>query len=441
VQNPWSEAFIERLADYVPSDDLRRRALRVVLDDLAAMISTARTARGLPMRDAQTGDRGEATIVGGARSTRARAAQRNATLACSQELDGGYRRAGCHGALYTLPAVFAEAEAEGRLLTEVVDALVVGYEIVTGVARHVRPELAAALHPHALLSPLGAAAALTWLRTRDVDAALSAAEVGAALGIRGPYPLAFSGDPVRNTWAGAGAILGFVAAEAHATSYPAASGYSSSTPADATDSSGALRGMLASPVAPTQDWAITDAYQKSIAACQYAHAAIEAASEIGAVAAAEVGSVEVRTHAAALRLTDREPRTDIGARFSLPHLVAVVLITGRTDSDALGALFLDDPAVRALRQRITLRPFEPLPPYPHDRPARVEVVDADGNIRSAECLSARGGPDHPLDEGELGKKWASIASPGYAAQARALLADPIDEGRTWRETLDDLIGA
>jgi hypothetical protein len=67
----------------------------------------------------------------------------------------GDRPATCHGSLYTLPAALAEVEATGGTLGDLLTAVVLGYEVVTRVARAYRPPVPLALHPHATLSRSG----------------------------------------------------------------------------------------------------------------------------------------------------------------------------------------------------------------------------------------------------------------------------------------------
>lgn len=114
---------------------------------------------------AQSAGPAEATVFDGSNRQldRYSAALSNGTAADWCELDGGYRPAICHAALYCLPALMAEAEATGASLREMLLALVVGYEIVARFARaFVFPVLV--LHPHGGLATIGAAAAVAKLR-------------------------------------------------------------------------------------------------------------------------------------------------------------------------------------------------------------------------------------------------------------------------------------
>jgi 2-methylcitrate dehydratase PrpD len=99
-----------------------------------------------------------------------------------------------------------------------------------------------------------------------------------------------------------------------------------------------------------------------------------------------------------------------------------------------------DPRIAALRERVTLRPYEPAPTPPLDRPARVTWIFADGTEQTAECPSARGEPGRPFTETEILEKSSSITAsvyPALADQAKALLdLDIAVIGSSWRSVVE-----
>lgn len=451
VPDGWS-AWRERLATRVDGleaatlladDRLRAKAALVVMDDVAAMVvgGAHGEVAALDRAFSSPAAVGEATTVLGSRGPRDKVAAVNAAACGWDELDEGYRPATCHGGLYTVPAVLAEAEATQATTAEVLSAVVVGYEVVTAFARAFPAPRPLVLHPHATLSPIGAAAAVTWLRTRSGEAVMAAVDVAATMSMSGPFSHAVTGAQVRNGWAGAGAVLGFLAADL------AASGLTGE-PTGPVDvfvdgyGHGVDQGELddASP----RGWAILDGYHKLYAACQYTHSALEAARELrrGDLAdrsVDEIAEVVVATHPLAYGLDNREPATTLAGKFSMPHVVAAVLVTGRTDPATFGEELLHDPAVASLRQRIRLEPFSPLPSAPHDRPARLAVTltDEGATVVEAACLSAIGGPDRPLGQQEVLGKIAGLtgATPGLAEVARRLVGTRDLDDDPWASVL------
>lgn len=443
---PWRERLLSRLGEdpVRRRPDVRRKATLVLLDDLAAMVFARRHRDVARFAEAaaRAGSGQEATIVVGGRATRERAAAANAVAAAWDELDEGYRPAACHGGLYTVPAAIAEAEATGRTLDDVLTAVVVGYEVAATVARAFPGPRPLVLHPHATLSPLGAAAAVTWLRTESPAAVLDAVDAAASMSMVGPFGHAVRGAQIRNAWAAGGALLGFLAADAVAAGLAG----------DPHALVEVFAGTYGQPLAPVESdvspdhWSIVDGYHKLYGTCQYTHAAVECALTLAQSTGPEdldgLDEVVVATHPLALALDDREPRTILGGKFSVPHAVAAVLVHRRADPAVFSAESLHDARIAAVRQRVRLVPYEPLPPAPHDRPARVTLKRRDGTTSEAECLSAVGGPDRPLTDDQVLAKAVELtaaSAPGFATAAPRLLRGNLAGTTPWSEVLAVLL--
>ncbi|MGJ9421401.1 MmgE/PrpD family protein [Aeromicrobium sp. CF3.5] len=427
-------------------DALRRKVSLVLADDLAAMIAGHEHAevRTLVTQAKAHGGQQEARLLNGVRLPREKAAAINATAAAWDELDEGYRPATCHGGLYTIPVVIAEAEATGRTIAEVLAAVVVGYEVVTAFARVLPAPRPLVLHPHATLSPIGAAAALTWLRTGDARSTLAAADVAVTMSMAGPFEHAVSGAQVRNAWPAAGAMLGFLAADMAAAGLGA-------EPTSARETFARGYGHSLNDAELDHDfayWAILDGYHKAYATCQYTHSALEASVELadGALAGRSIDDIRdimISTHPLAYPLDNRSPLTTLAGKFSLPHVVSAVLATGQTEPSTFDEHLLADEAIDRLRQRVQISPFEPLPPAPHDRPARVTLTFTDGSVADATCLSAIGGPDRPLTESHVLDKIARLtepAAPAFESFARSLVDGPMVDQRAWSLAMDGALG-
>jgi 2-methylcitrate dehydratase PrpD len=429
-------------------DDVRRRALLVLADDIGAMIAVRDDPQVIAVRDGLLDDRQppEATVFAAERrrAERAAVAAANGVAADWGEMDEGYRPATCHAGLYVLPALLAEAEPSGRTVQELLAALVGGYELITRVARAwVHEQMI--IHPHALLSPIGAAVGAALGGRHTADEVLAAACAGATTVMLGPFDHATSGALVRNTWTGIAAWAGVQ----HARWAAAGIGGEPSAPHTAFHRA---TGATAVPARLTEGlgetWAIRDGYHKLFACCQYAHSTVEALldarAEIGEGRIDDVVAVDVRTHALALALDDVEPRTSVGAKFSVPHAAAAALVRGRIDADACGPEAIADPRIVRLRRSVHLAPFSPTPAPPHDRPASVAVTLADGTVVERTCMSAIGSPDRPLGLDVLldDKLAAAVGAvhPRFVPGIRRLIDEPDRLQRSWDATLDDLLG-
>ena len=401
---------------------IRSRAALILADDFASMVAARDVPELEAMRKAALAMSGPAEALihdgSGRRLDRQRAALVNGSAADWCELDGGYRLAVCHAALYCVPALLAEAEATGKTLRETLVALVAGYEVVARVARcFAFPRLV--MHPHGGLATLGAAAAVARLRGVDAELFRKALDSAAALVVPGPFNHAVEGALMRNVWPGICAENGIRAVDWAAMGVHGGANALHEVFAD-------IFGARPDPAALNrglgESFAMQDAYHKLHACCQYAHSTVEAV--LGAVASADgpidvdtVRSLSVETHEKGRMLDNARPATSLAAKFSIQHIAAATLASGHAGATAFHSSTLADPQLDALRHKVEIAAFEPVLPSPNDRPARVAIELSDGRVLRGECLSARGGADRPFETALLLEKAA-----GNLAETHARLA-------------------
>ena len=417
---------VEMRASAIPRAVLAR-GVRVMADDLAAIVG-ARDEPEVAAFHARMLDRAkvvEATVFrGGRRRTdRVSAAAANAVAADWLELDEGYRLAPCHAGIYVLPALLAEAEATNLPYREMLRALVLGYEIVTRIARGWTPR-AMNMQSHGRYSAIGAAAGVALARC--ADAKLLVAAISTAVTLTGPSPrnhLA-AGILARNVWPAAGAWSGSMAVEWAECGI-------AGMPGGFHDVYSTVLGGEAHPERLTDGlgarWGVEDGYTKVYACCQHLHSAVEATVAmrdrlLARASLDDITAVRVETHDLALPLVNYRPETTLGAKFSMPHAVAAALVTGTGGAAAFAAGTLAEPEIGKLRDRVTMAPWAPALPPPNDRPARVIIELRDGSKVEAECLSAVGGPDRPLPVETVFDKVTTLAAPVYP-KLRALFED------------------
>lgn len=402
------------------------RAARVIGDNLAAALAASpepevgRVHRQLVLR----GGAAECTLLSDppSRTDRFSAALGNGIAGSWCELDEGYRLAPCHAGLYTLPALWAEAEAGGLTVAEVLACAVLAYEVTGRFARcWIFPQMT--LHPHPQTAAIGGAIATTLARRSDEALTHQAVTAAATLVTVGGYEHALHGALVRNVWAAVGTANGMRAADWAECGL-------GGLPDGAYDVFTTLLGQAADPAALAdglgETWAIGSGYHKVHACCQSTHSAVEAtqaamASLPPGYTHADVESVLLETHRP--QMSNPRPGTTLAARFSFEHVLATVQVHGHAGADAFAAATLDDPAIVRLRERIRLEPYAPVRPRPLDRPARVTLTLSDGTRVTGECLSARGGPDRPFDDAQIRAKAQGITGtrhPGFVAAVEAL---------------------
>jgi len=339
------------------------------------------------------------------------AALGNGLAASWNELDEGYRKSPCHAGIYLLPALFAVAEEDGLAAGEVMRAGAVAYEITARFARTWR-SMMPPLHPHGVFNAVGAAAAVGLAKKLDAEALLLAVSGAATMVSPGPYDHAIQGVLVRNAWAAAGAQTGMLAVElaragiGGAASSPFdvyATGFRAETQAEH------LTAQLGI------EWAVCDGYHKLYASCQYSHAGLDSLAELlrkrpelrGGEA---IESIVLETDPYGITLNNYRPATTLAAKFSLPHALAAAAVYGDAGVASFSSASLSDPRVARLRSVVALKPHPDVRPWPNDRPARVTLALKSGERLSAECSSARGGPDRPFSEDEIAAKIRALSA-------------------------------
>ncbi|WP_281684248.1 MmgE/PrpD family protein [Thalassobaculum salexigens] len=293
------------------------------------------------------------------------------------------------------------------------------------------------LHPHGSLAAVGAAASVAALRGLSAQEMAKAISTACTLVVPGPFNHTVEGALVRNVWPGVGAWSGLRAVDwtlCGITGRPEslhdvyASAFNGEPhPEELTDGLG-------------EDWALSDGYHKLHACCQYAHSAVEASLALCAkVDASTIREIHIDTHWKGRHLDNAQPATTLAAKFSMQHILAATAQFGHAGAEAFHASTLTAPELAAMREKVTIGAYEPEPAWPNDRPARVTWVLSDGARVTEECLSARGGPDRPLDPSEVRAKIRGIVDAPYPAMGavleRLLDLDPADLDRSWRDTV------
>jgi 2-methylcitrate dehydratase PrpD len=442
--------LIEWAADAVAKplpEPVRRRAAIILSDDIGAMVAGSLETQVSRAREGllrTSSGRTEATVLakGAPRADRYAAASANGMAITWCELDEGFRNASCHGGAYTIPALLAEAEAQGRTVEEVLQALAVAYEVTTRFALAF-PFPVFNVHPHAAFAAIGGAAAASLARRQNAGTMLAAVTGGASMSFAGPFDTAVEGALIRNAWTAAGAWIGLRAADwaeagiggGAVTPYDVfVGGYSTrAVPEALIDGLGSV-------------WSVTNGYHKVFACCGYAHSAIEATLDlIGRMRKKkeEITEIVVETAPGGQALRTIEPETVLAAKFSLPHAIAAAVELGTAGARAFTDDKLRDQGIAKLRSRVRLAPYRDLKPWPNDRPARVTMRFGDGDEMSAVCESARGGADKPFDEPTLLSKLAENAGSVFPAvpdtMKKIVAGDAGLLARSWRDSLAAMV--
>jgi 2-methylcitrate dehydratase PrpD len=341
----------------------------------------------------------------------------NGTAATWLDFDSGHRPPpgkpllpAAHCPVHLVPAALAVGEAVGAPGTEILAALIVGYDAGARIAMgsRIRPEI----HPHGTCHNVSAAVAARRLSGGSIEWMQTTIGLATHLEIMPSFQNAYEGCTVRNTYAGVGAAAGVLASQLAGIGI---------TPEQ--DALGAVYGGIISPwLDPeriTEDlgkrFEITLGFIKPYPMCRFGHPALEAAEAMikeHHIVPEEIEEVEVHTFSWAATLDDPAPTTDLGAKFSVPWAVASMLVRKSAGAEDFRNKSLTDPLVRSVAAKVRVKE-DPLytSMTPAKRPARVIVKTGQGQVYTAQVEGSGGGPEAPLSMEKIQEKFRSLAEP------------------------------
>ena len=410
---------IERLAQFVAGTSweaiptaVRAHARLVFLDTLGVMLagSVQPEVAGARARLTATGGQGATILAPGAPASDPRtAALLNGLAGRSIELCEGHRYVSCQGAIQVLPTALACGEQLRRSGRETLAGLIFGYEVAAriGAGLTARP-LAHQNGQAPLLGAVGAGA-----RMHDLNAAQTslALRIGAILILTPGYTNAVAGATALNVAGGMSGFAGVLAPELALAGIAA-------QPNAIEEAFGQLVGDGFRPAAVTEElgqrWEITRNYFRLRACCNPIYSALDALEDLLAEhrpRPEDIARVEVATYRFAANMREPDPSNSFAARYSLPHAAAAVILRGTTGYRAFTEETVRDPALAALRRRVTVREDPALnAAVPRLKPARVTVTLTDGRQLTRLRESARGDFQEPYGEDEIRAKFRELAS-------------------------------
>lgn len=416
--------------------EVEHHARRALLDWFAALLAGCRRPPATLLAAALEGERGAGRAVcyvDGARGGLRHAALLNATASHVVEFDDIYRDAGYHPGSPTIAAALAAAQAHEATLSELLRAIVAGYEVSCRVGVAVQPSHYRYWHTTGTVGTLGAAAATALLL--GCDATRMAHAIATAATFAGGLQQAFRGEgmskplhPGHAAEAGALAAMGAAAGVTGALDVlHGEAGFAAATSEDTGKWDKALAGL-------GERFAITEMTFKNHGCCGHIFPALDAVRELRAehgFGPADVASIHVAGYRATKDVCDRpHATTEQEARFSIQYCVAAMLVLGGVRLAAFAPASLANPAIRALMPGISVSLDPALADaYPARRAANVTIALRDGRRLFRHQPTRKGDPDAPLSDAELSEKFQELAGPVIGAAAAAELLERLWHGQ------------
>jgi 2-methylcitrate dehydratase PrpD len=407
--------------------DVLHHAQRAVVDWYASLYPglAMPAVQVLEATMAEDLDRGGARLALGRAATARAAALINGTAAHAAEVDDSFRDAMYHPGAATIAAALSVAQESNASGADFLRAVVLGYEVSTRVGVVMGRPHYKFWHNTGTMGSFGAAAAAGSLLRLNEDAHAQALALAATFsaGLQQAFRSEAMAKPMHaGRAAEAGVLAAQLAARGMRSSLEVLEGESGLGVAmsDGPDWShiGATLG---------RDWHITRLTFKNHVGCGHTFAAIDGALALQqqhGFTNADIQAVHLGVYQPTLDIAPHAaPQTADQARFSLHYMVASALVHGSVRLSAFDPDRLDDPATRALMQRISKElDAEVDAGFPGRRAARVTITLLDGRVLTHLQPDRKGDPELPLSDADLEGKLIELAGPVIGeTEARALL--------------------
>ena len=437
--------------EHVPEPVVARARL-LVLDTLGNCLAAAPDdfARAVTETAARLGGPRESTLLGsGARVGAPNAVLANATLAHGLDFDDTREDAIVHTGCVAVTAALAAAEAAGASGREALAASIAAVEVMCRVGLAVPGAFHARhFHPTAITASFAAATAAARIRKLSED------QLVQAFGICGSQASGIIEYLTDGTWTkrlhpgwnGHAGMIAAVLAESGFTgpetvlegAHGLYAGFAGGHDA------GRLEGLLAT---LGNAWELAELTFKPYPCGSIAQPYMDCAMRLRTqhrIAPAEIRAITCRTAAGPLpRLWEplaskHAPPNGYAAKFSLPYLVAVILVKGRAGLAEFEDRAVRDPDALEVTRRVTYV-IDPAIDYPRQFVGDVEITLNDGRVLRERQDRPRGGPDAPLTREELEAKFRGNA--GGLTPARIERAIRLVDTLDTEATLADLFTA
>jgi 2-methylcitrate dehydratase PrpD len=402
--NDYAVKFIRSLTlEKLPAPVLRQA--KICLLDLVGASLAGAGVRGakilLNFSTEQMSGLKEATVIKANRRMSCVAASLiNGFITNALDIDDGYRKTKGHPGAAVFPTVLAISEKVGATGKQLLEALVVGYEVATRAGE--------ILHSHygfyhgsgswGAIASAAAAAKLLKLSEGEMRHALGIAEAFAPLvpemrAVEFPSMAPKDGIP----WGAMVGTSGALLAQKGFTGVPSLLGDSERNKDVFTLG---------------KEFKMMKIYFKPYPCCRWAHPAIEGLLNIlrrEKLGYRDISRVTIRSFSETVSLCQSVPTTIEEAEYHVLFPVAVTAVYGEFTPKYLGEKYFKDKKVTQFMKRMAiLKDPEIQKQFPEKCQSEVEVVTSQGKKYRSGLIAARGDFDLPLSEKELEGKFVQM---------------------------------
>jgi 2-methylcitrate dehydratase PrpD len=429
-----STAIFPKVADFVlhrpanafPSSALEA-ASHLLLDTLGVAIAAAPMQAGVLAREAAAklygagaAEASARILFDGRRISNAGAAFAAATQIDNLDGHDGYSPTKGHIGVVVMPALAALAEARPDLSgSEALALAVIGYEIAgrAGISLHAT---VSDYHTSGAWNALGVAAMAARSRGLTDEQLRQALGIAEYHGPRSQMMREIAHPTMLHDGSGWGALAGVSAAVLAEHGFAGAPAITVEGPEVAQHwyDLGSF-------------WQVEHQYVKPYPVCRWAHAAIDATRALclaHRLSAGQIAEVRINSFHHAAKLFAGIPDTTSKAQYSLPFVVAAMIVHGRIGLEHISGPGLADPEVAAMLKHISVTESERHSArFPAGRWADVQIRTKDGRQLDSGDVHARGGPEAPFSRRDILAKYMEFAAPVLGAARATAIQDRLLE--------------
>ena len=434
--------YTSSLAEFVSKlkfEDLPERVVEetnwAYLDWLGSALAGSTSEPGKIMHELVVhfgGNPQAALLSDGSKNSVLNAALVNGAISHVVELDDVHKGGIIHAAAGVIPAALAAAEAQGASGSQLITAIVAGYEVAIRIAEAITPSHYKIWHTTGTCCTFGAAAAvgkILGLNKEEMINALGSAGTQAS----GLWEFITDSAMSKHLHPGKAAFNGALAA------YSAQKGFTAAQKILEGD-----RGFFAA-TAPEVDYSkltdglgdktsykISENSYKFHSSCRHTHATLDAVinlRETVQFAPEDIANIEVNTYQVSLDITENyHPTTIYGAKFSLPFCASLGAVKGSAGLDDFTEDNLNDSIIRNMMTKVKLVVDPEIDKlYPGKWPVRVEISLNNGEKYTKIGLYPKGDPENPFTPAEFREKFRQLASLRLQSDETQRLLDSIEK--------------
>lgn len=396
--------FIKEFTYEEAPQEVKEQVKKCVLDLLGAILGGSQTEVAKLAREfAATFWSGEeaSIIPGNETSNSIGATFANAFAANAIDIDDGFRPVKGHPGALVIPAALAVAQWQGKSGKELLEAIIVGYEVGTraGIIWHDHYPVYHASGAWGSVATAAVTAKLLELEEEQIYHALGMAEYQAPIN---PMMRCIDAPAMVKDGIGWGSQVGVTSAlmaRKGMTGVPSLFGYEEYH--DLIETLG-------------EEYNILRLYFKPHACCRWAQPAISGALKLmrkHSLNTEDIQKVEVHTFEESARLWTDPPANSEEAQYNTSYPIAAAIYDGEVGPRQVLADKLDNSEILELMDKIELIADSRFDEdFPEVAKSEVKVTDYEGNTYSSGEVQAKGDWDNPLSDEEIKDKFFWLAT-------------------------------